>query len=298
MTLVTGLTEAQYRADMVRMGISMVGHLYRDSAVPTNWPPDQFDCSVFQNWLNHRYGVDCDLGKLVDVDWPEPEPSPWHKYRGYTLTQQAAARRLGAEISFRDIKPGDRLYYDKPGEHHVVMYIGDGKVVHAAGRAYGVIISPVVGPGQIGHGGKKLTLCVSATKFARAAGYAFAVPKPPAPKPPAPKPPTKPPVKPLPKCDLSVVQTAATRDPGRPTGGITVGAKDDVLLVENALVDLGYLSRLWVDGSFGSKTKEAYKRWQLHMGYSGKDADGIPGMSSLTALGHQIKVKRKFDTVA
>lgn len=296
MTLVTGLTEAQYRADIVRMGLSMVGHAYRDSSVPTNWPPYQFDCSVFQNWLNHRYGVDCDLGKTVDVNWPEPEPEPWHKYRGYTLTQQAAARRLGAEISFRDIKPGDRLYYDKPGQHHVTMYIGDGKVVHAAGTLYGVIVSPVVPPGVAGHGGKKLALCVSATKFARAAGYAFAVaPVKPVPVPkPKPKPPVKPAPRPLPKCDLSNVVTAAKRDPSRPTGGVTTGARADVLLLENALVDLGFLSRIWVDGSYGSKTKDAYAAFQRKLGYQGKDADGIPGMASLTALGKNPKVKRKF----
>lgn len=168
-------TEAQFRADLVRTGLNQVGRLYRDSAVPTNWPPQQFDCSVFVNWLNHKWGIDCDLGKLVDVEWPENEPAPWHKYRGYTGNQQQAARMLNAMIPYSERKPGDRLYYDHPtsGLRHVVMYIGDNKVVHAAGTAYGVIVSPVVPLGVSGHGGKKLVMVVSATKFAKAAGFNF-----------------------------------------------------------------------------------------------------------------------------
>ncbi|MET9023899.1 hypothetical protein ABZV93_28385 [Actinopolymorpha sp. NPDC004070] len=39
------------------------------------------------------------------------------------------------------------------------------------------------------------------------------------------------------------------------------------------------------DGSFGSTTVQAYRKWQLRCGYSGKDADSIPGKDSLTRLG-------------
>ena len=169
------LTEAAFRADLVRTGLNQVGHLYRDSSVPTNWPPDQFDCSVFVNWLNHKHGIDLDLGAMINGDWPEPEPNPWHKFRGYTGNQKAAAERLGATVHFSERKPGDRLYYDHPssGQKHVTLYIGDNKVVHAAGTAYGVIVSPVVPPGVYGHGGKRLVMTVSATKFARACGMEF-----------------------------------------------------------------------------------------------------------------------------
>ena len=168
------LTEASFRTRLIRRGLAQVGHDYRDSSVPTNWPPEQFDCSVFINWLCHEQGFDADLGKLVDATkWPEKKPRPWRKYRGYTGNQKETARRLGATIPFSEIKPGDFLYYGKPGAYHVVMYIGDGKVVHAAGTAYGVIVSSVVRPGEIGHGGKTLELCVSSTKLAKAAGVQF-----------------------------------------------------------------------------------------------------------------------------
>ena len=169
------LTEAAYRARLLKRGLQQVGHKYRDSSVPTNWPPEEFDCSVFINWLLHEHGIDADLGKLVDASkWPEKMPKPWRKYRGYTGNQKATAKRLGATIPFSEIKPGDFLYYGKPGSYHVVMYLGDGKVVHAAGTAYGVIVSSVVRPGEVGHGGKTLELCVSSTKLAKAAGYSFA----------------------------------------------------------------------------------------------------------------------------
>lgn len=106
--------------------------------------------------------------------------------------------------------------------------------------------------------------------------------------PPKPKPPV------VPKVDLSVVQVAAKADSNRPQGGTTPGAKDDVLLVENALADLGLLERKWVDGSFGTLTVDAYRHWQRALGYTGDDADGIPGVASLKALGRQTRVKRKF----
>lgn len=114
-----------------------------------------------------------------------------------------------------------------------------------------------------------------------------------APAPPKPKPPVAPR-----KCDLSKVKKAARRDPERPAAGVTVGAKDDVLLVERALVDLGLLQRKWADGSYGTMTKEAYAKWQRRLGYTGKDADGIPGHASLKSLGRQTKVKSKFTVIA
>ena len=39
-----------------------------------------------------------------------------------------------------------------------------------------------------------------------------------------------------------------------------------------------------VDGSLGTSFTAAYARWQQSLGYSGADADGIPGRESLQAL--------------
>lgn len=63
-----------------------------------------------------------------------------------------------------------------------------------------------------------------------------------------------------------------------------------VKLVEEALADLGLLSRRYAaDGYAGPTTVAAYRQFQRTLGYRGKDADGVPGMTSLVTLGHRGK---------
>lgn len=94
---------------------------------------------------------------------------------------------------------------------------------------------------------------------------------------PAPKP------SPKPSVSLAHVVYAAKHDPAAAQGHTSY--KNEVLLVEKALDAENLLASQWVDGSFGSKTVSAYKAWQQRLGYSGSDADGIPGKTSLTKLG-------------
>jgi GH25 family lysozyme M1 (1,4-beta-N-acetylmuramidase) len=112
------------------------------------------------------------------------------------------------------------------------------------------------------------------------------VPKP-TPKPtPAPKP--KP--KPKPVVDLSNIIAARKKDLPAATGHKTFPA--DVKIVENALHAEGFLDAQYVDGSWGTKTDDAYNRFRrevLHL--TGSDAAGDPGKTSLTALGR----RRGFD---
>ncbi|WP_238431695.1 peptidoglycan-binding domain-containing protein [Streptomyces cavernae] len=86
-----------------------------------------------------------------------------------------------------------------------------------------------------------------------------------------------------PTVDLSNVVAAARRDPSLPQGGTT--HKADVLLVEKALVAEGLLPSHRADGSFGTTTIEAYAALQRRYGFTGAEADGIPGKSTLTKLG-------------
>ncbi|MFC8670662.1 peptidoglycan-binding protein [Streptomyces sp. NPDC057199] len=88
-----------------------------------------------------------------------------------------------------------------------------------------------------------------------------------------------------PVVDLSNVIAAARRDPGLPQGGKT--HKSDVLVVEKALVAEGLLPAQWADGSFGSRTVEAYASLQRRYGFSGADANGIPGQTTLKRLGKE-----------
>lgn len=87
-----------------------------------------------------------------------------------------------------------------------------------------------------------------------------------------------------PKVDLSQLITAAKTDPSAKQGHVSYMAGTN--LAEAALVRLGYLAKTYAgDGSFGSTTVKAYAAWQRHLGYTGADANGIPGHTSLTQLG-------------
>lgn len=91
---------------------------------------------------------------------------------------------------------------------------------------------------------------------------------------------------PWPSVSLSKVREAARKDPDRPQGGTTPGAKEYVRIVEDALRKEKLLDAKWArDGSFETRTVQAYAAWQRRLGYRGSDADGIPGTKSLTMLG-------------
>jgi hypothetical protein len=89
---------------------------------------------------------------------------------------------------------------------------------------------------------------------------------------------------PSPKVSLSkVVQAARSGSKGA-----------GVLIVQKALKREFGLDFSSGPGFFGPRTKDAYARWQRKMGFTGADADGIPGKKSLTRLG----TKHNFIVVA
>jgi len=72
------------------------------------------------------------------------------------------------------------------------------------------------------------------------------------------------------------------------------GRAQSVRIVEAALTAEGLLSPSFAkDGRFGAPTITAYSQWQRRRGFSGKDANGIPGKETLKALGqfHGFAVK-------
>ncbi|MGW4812916.1 peptidoglycan-binding domain-containing protein [Kitasatospora cineracea] len=89
----------------------------------------------------------------------------------------------------------------------------------------------------------------------------------------------------LPVVDMEATVLAAQIDPRRADNTLTPGAKDSVLAVEQALQARNLLDARWVDGYFGTTTIAAYAAFQRSLGYSGLDANGLPGASSLAALG-------------
>lgn len=88
---------------------------------------------------------------------------------------------------------------------------------------------------------------------------------------------------------LYYLQLAATSDPARPQGGTTPGAVGSVKIVEAALVKAGFLAdnSYAKDGSYGTATIKAYKKWQKSLGSAEKYCDGIPGKKDLTKLGNK-----------
>ena len=89
----------------------------------------------------------------------------------------------------------------------------------------------------------------------------------------------------LPTANMEAVLKAAQIDPRRADDTQTPGAHDSVLLVEQALQAKGLLAATYVDGYFGTTTITAYSQYQKSLGYTGIDASGLPGKTSLEQLG-------------
>ncbi|GAB3149937.1 peptidoglycan-binding protein [Amycolatopsis stemonae] len=89
----------------------------------------------------------------------------------------------------------------------------------------------------------------------------------------------------LPTANMEAVLKAAQIDPRRADTTQTPGAHDSVLLVEQALQAKGLLASAYVDGYFGTTTITAYSEYQKSLGYTGIDASGLPGKTSLEKLG-------------
>ncbi|GAA0686100.1 hypothetical protein GCM10010193_44950 [Kitasatospora atroaurantiaca] len=104
--------------------------------------------------------------------------------------------------------------------------------------------------------------------------------------PPAAPPASPPPDGQLPWVYVGQVNHAAAWDPPREQGARSY-SWEQVLLVEKALAAEGLLAPQYVDGSFGTLTIAAYAAWQRSLGLNGADADGKPGLSSLTKLGEK-----------
>ena len=88
-----------------------------------------------------------------------------------------------------------------------------------------------------------------------------------------------------PAVNMELVLRAAQLDPHRANNQGTLHAGTSVRRVQRQLFRKHYLSgRGYIDGTFGNLTKSAYAAWQRNLGYSGLDASGLPGPTSLQRL--------------
>lgn len=100
----------------------------------------------------------------------------------------------------------------------------------------------------------------------------------------------------LPTVSLAHVEKAFRTDPQASQGHQTY--PHDIVLVEHALVKVGMMhkSKYTTDGSAGTLSVEGYSEWQKYwsrkhnLHWKGADVNGIPGMTSLTALGKTSKL--------
>ena len=100
----------------VRYALSQVGDRYVWSATG----PSAFDCSGLTLRAWQQGGVSL----------------PHYSYAQYRGTKR---------IPLSQARPGDLVFYFGGGTRHVGLYIGNGKMVHAANPRSGVIVSPVLG---------------------------------------------------------------------------------------------------------------------------------------------------------
>ena len=101
----------------IQYALSQVGDRYVAAAAG----PDSFDCSG-----------------LTLAAWSQAGVSLPH----YSYAQFSSVRR----IPDSELQPGDLVFYFGSGAHHVGMYIGNGKMVHAANPRDGVEITDYKGP--------------------------------------------------------------------------------------------------------------------------------------------------------
>jgi cell wall-associated NlpC family hydrolase len=106
----------------VSYALSQVGDRYVAAASG----PDAFDCS----------GLTLAAWRQAGVSLPH-----------YSVSQFNGTRR----IPLSQAQPGDLVFFFGDGVHHVGMYIGNGKMVHAANPGSGVLVSAVLGPWYSSH---------------------------------------------------------------------------------------------------------------------------------------------------
>lgn len=112
-----GFTGSGRAAKAVQYALSQVGDRYVAAASG----PSAFDCS----------GLTMTAWRQAGVSLPH-----------YSRSQYSVTRR----VPLSQAQPGDLVFYFGQGTRHVGIYIGNGKMVHAANPRTGVVVSNILGP--------------------------------------------------------------------------------------------------------------------------------------------------------
>ena len=80
---------------------------------------DGCDCSGFTYSVYKHFGINIERGSYNQV-------------------------KKGTAVSISNIQAGDLIFYAKNGTvYHVSLYLGNGKIIHAKGKAYGIVTDPL-----------------------------------------------------------------------------------------------------------------------------------------------------------
>ncbi len=111
------MTDVQ-RNKIVELAKQLIGKPYKYGAQPEE-APDFFDCSSFIQYIFKEVGVEFPRSTILQAE-------------------------QGAAVNLKDIQPGDLLFihgvrgfYNRKfpqGIGHVILYIGNGRTIHAASR--------------------------------------------------------------------------------------------------------------------------------------------------------------------
>ena len=103
-------------SDIANYAKKFVGYPYKWGTAG----PNSFDCSGFTYYVYKQFGIDI------------------------KTTGSVAQRKVGRKVSKSELKPGDIVCFTSPSASgHVGIYIGNGNMVHASGKKYGVKISNI-----------------------------------------------------------------------------------------------------------------------------------------------------------
>ena len=114
---------AMLRKRIAILGRKQVGDTYRAGSSG----PNAFDCSGLTRYV---------FKQVTGLDLPH-----------YSGAQYKMARK----ISRKNAQPGDLVFYLRGSAHHVGLYLGNGKMVHAVGYGKKVRIRPIFGPWYTRH---------------------------------------------------------------------------------------------------------------------------------------------------
>jgi hypothetical protein len=231
------------------------------------------------NYIQNWYEVKAGTGEWGNFAWCNAAVTWWASksgnfnevnhgtYYAYTVAHANRFAQHGEwHVGASGIRRGDIVFFDWNGTNSRGAIDHVGVVTGTTGAAVYTI------EGNIGN------VCARKVRYENTiAGYG------------RPRYVTVPTSPPLPTVSIAVTQFALThRASQEPPSG-----RGDLTRLQDALVKVGKLrAGEYATGVGDVRTKNAYQSYQESLGYSGADADGIPGITSLTKLGATTKLFR------